>query len=65
MKLVDDFEAKGHHKFNKNFGKLPEYVIKFRQKKENEKIREFLKQKEEDIPPGCRLVGEKERIETL
>ena len=32
----EEIERNGHHVYNKNFGKLPDYVIKFRQDKESE-----------------------------
>lgn len=44
MKQEEEFDQLGHHKFNKNFGKLPDYILKYRQVQENLKIQEQFRQ---------------------
>lgn len=51
----------GHHKQNKNFGKLPDYVLKFRNQKYTKDLEEWMENNEEQPPIGTRLVLENER----
>ena len=50
---------------HKNFGKVPEYIKKFEQERENERQEKIRKKMEMKYPKGTRLLSEEERIKTL
>ena len=56
--MIEERLVKGPHVYNKNFGKLPDYVVRFRQEKEEEEIRMLREQEFDKMPIGTRLVPE-------
>lgn len=50
---------------HKNFGKVPEYIKKFEQERENERQEKIRKKMEMKYPKGTRLLSDEERIKTL
>lgn len=50
---------------NKNFGKVPNYLNKYKEQKEEELRTKALLEEQLKHPPGTRLMPESERIETL
>lgn len=51
-----------HHK---NFGKIPNYINKYKHEVEERVERLRRMEEEAKIPPGTRLMGEEERLSTL
>lgn len=50
---------------NKSYGKVPTYLNKFKEQKEEEIRMKFLEEEKAKHPPGTRLMPEHERVETL
>ena len=50
---------------HKNFGKVPQYIKRFEQEREQERQEKIRKQMEMKYPKGTRLLSEEERIKTL
>ena len=50
---------------HKNFGKVPEYIKKYEQERENERQEKIRKQMEMKYPKGTRLLSDEERVKTL
>ena len=50
---------------HRNFGKVPRYVNKFNQSREDVEIMRMLEEEKAKMPPGTRLMPEHERLETL
>jgi len=58
-------EAEKDYTRKKNFGKIPDYLIKRRLEAEERKEAERLLAEQEVIPPGMKLMSEEERVSTL
>ena len=50
---------------NKNYGKVPNYLNKYKEQKEDQLRQKALEEERAKHPPGTRLMGEDERIQTL
>ena len=50
---------------HKNFGKVPEYIKKYEQERENERQEKIRRKLEMKYPKGTRLLSEEERVKTL
>ena len=50
---------------NKNYGKVPSYINKYNQQREDAAIQRMMEEERSKIPAGTRLMPEEERVETL
>lgn len=50
---------------NKSYGKVPNYLNKFKEQKEEELRNKAIEEERAKHPPGTRLMPEEERVETL
>jgi hypothetical protein len=50
---------------NRNFGKVPSYINKFKNERENAIMQKAVDEEMAKHPPGTRLMPEEERLETL
>eukprot|EP00356_Strombidium_inclinatum_P015863 CAMPEP_0170504754 /NCGR_PEP_ID=MMETSP0208-20121228/48867_1 /TAXON_ID=197538 /ORGANISM="Strombidium inclinatum, Strain S3" /LENGTH=95 /DNA_ID=CAMNT_0010785191 /DNA_START=1384 /DNA_END=1667 /DNA_ORIENTATION=- len=50
---------------HKNFGKVPNYINKYNQKREDDHVRRLIEEEKAKMPPGTRLMPEEERLDTL
>jgi hypothetical protein len=64
-KYVNNANNNNIEEKHKNFGKVPEYIKKFEQERENERQEKIRKKMEMKYPKGTRLLSDEERIKTL
>jgi hypothetical protein len=50
---------------HKNYGKVPTYINKYNQQRENEIRQKTIDEENAKLPPGTRLMPEEERLSTL
>lgn len=50
---------------SKNYGKVPEYLNKFKEEKQEQQRLKDYEKEQAKLPPGMRLMPDEERIETL
>jgi Calmodulin-binding len=50
---------------HKNFGKIPKYIQKFQQEKEQKEMEAKLEAERRNLPAGMRLMGDDERLEMV
>ena len=57
--------SESEKELHKGYGKVPRYLQKFKQVKEEEKKQKEIDKENAKIPAGCRLMGEEERLVML
>ena len=57
--------SESEKELHKGYGKVPRYLQKFKQVKEEEKKQKEIEKENAKIPAGCRLMGEEERLVML
>jgi hypothetical protein len=50
---------------NKNYGKVPQYLNKYNQQREEQELQRLIDEENAKLPPGTRLMAEEERLQTL
>merc|ERR1739838_262509 len=60
-----DSNAQKSYVAKKDYGRIPDYLVKRRIEDAERKEQERIEAEKETIPPGMRLMGEEERLETL
>lgn len=65
LKNQQDDYSKYQIKTHKNYGKLPNYVRKYKAEAEEDEIQRMVEEERAKIPAGTRLMPEEERLETL
>lgn len=50
---------------NKNYGKVPNYLNKYKEAKDEAARLRMMEEERAKMPPGTRLMPEQERVETL
>lgn len=54
--------SESEKELHKGYGKVPRYLQKYKQVKEEEKKQKEIDKENSKIPPGCRKMGEEERL---
>jgi len=64
-KMEEEQRIKENLQTHKNYGKVPKYIDKYNQQREDAEIRQMIEEEKAKIPPGTRLMPEEERQDTL